>query len=390
MARVLRPRFGPVAEDHSASSVELFFDLVFVFALTQITAFMAADPTWLGMGRALVMLALLWFGWAAYSWLSNQADGGVGAMRVVLMVAMAAYFVAALAIPGSYTHVSDGVAFAVALVVVRLLHVSTYLWAAGDDTGLRRQLRRTYALAVPALVLLLVGGALGAPWQTPLWLLAFLVDYAVVFLTAGATTTWRVNSAHHFAERHGLVVIIALGESLVAIGVGLEGTVVDGTALLVALAGLGVVVCLFWAYFARAEHEGAHALARAAGAERAVLARDLYTYLHFALVCGIVLVALGLKKGAEYATDLGRHEPGAHLSAVPLVALFGGAALFLAALLAFRRRAAHVGVVRPICGIALVVAASVPAPFVPALVAVLLLLAALLAAQLLGCTGSTQ
>ena len=189
-------RFQSTDASHRVTTLELLFDLVFVFAFTQVTQLMADDPTVVGVTRGLVLLALLWWAWSSYAWLGNQAHAEEGIVRLTVLVAMTAMFVVALAIPEAFDDREGGlfapVVLAVCYALVRMAHLGCYLIAAGDDAGLRRQL---YVTAIPvssAGVLLVVGGILGPPYQTGFWALALLVDYAGICLVG--TSGWRLNS----------------------------------------------------------------------------------------------------------------------------------------------------------------------------------------------------
>ncbi|HEX7186958.1 MAG TPA: low temperature requirement protein A [Actinomycetes bacterium] len=327
-------------ESHRVTTLELFFDLVFVFALTQVTQLMADDPTTRGLLRGLVLLALLWFGWSSYAWLGNQAQADEGLLRLAMVVAMGAMFVVALAIPEAFDDLPGGLfapfVLAACYATVRGAHLVVYLVAAGDDRGLRHRLLMTAIPTSVACCLLVAGGAAGPPWQSVLWALALVVDYGGVWLSG--TEGWRVNSAAHFAERHGLIVIVALGESIVAIGVGVADQAVTGPVVLAAMLGLGVSIAMWWVYFDVVALVAERVLARLEGEPRARLARDSYTYLHFPMLVGIVYLALGMKKVLTYVADPGHHPLSESLPWVPVVALYGGAVLYLVALSALRRR----------------------------------------------------
>ena len=325
---------------HTVTTLELLFDLVFVFAFTQVTQLMADDPTWRGALRALVLLALLWWAWCSYAWLGNQARADEGVVRLTMIVAMAAMFIVALAIPESFDDLPGGLfapfVLAGCYVLVRLGHIACYLVAAADDAGLRRQLWVTAVPVTAAGALLVAGGIVGPPSQTLLWALALLVDYTGIWVAG--TSGWRLPSPSHFAERHGLILIVALGESLVAIGVGVTDEPVSVPVVAACLCGVAVTVCLWWLYFDVVAHVAEGVLARTEGEERSRLARDSYTYLHFPIVMSIIYLALGLKKVLEYVADVEHHTLSDALSGVPLVALYGGVAVHLLAHVAFRRR----------------------------------------------------
>jgi len=322
---------------------------------------------------------MLWFAWCSYAWLGNQAKADEGVVRAGLVLAMMPMFVMALAIFEAFDDIAGGlygpVVFAVALVMVRLVHLVVYVVAAGDDRGLLLQLART---AVPVGIwatLLVIGAFLDPPAQLIVWFVALSVDYIGIYL--GGAEGWRLNAPAHFAERHGLIVIIALGESIVALGVGAAEKPVSAPLITAVVLGLGISVALWWAYFDVVAPVAERVLHSAQGAERARLGRDSYTYLHFPMVAGIVFHALGLKKVIEYVADTEHHDLGDALTGVPLLALYGGVALYLLAHVAFRLRNVH-SVNRQRVVAALVLVALLPVAWrLPALASLGLLAAVL-------------
>ena len=335
-----RLRFEGTDETHRVTSLELFFDLVFVYALTQVTALMAADPTSTGLARGVVILGMLWFAWCSFAWLGNQAKADEGLLRLGLVVAMVSMFVVALSVPEAFDDLPGGLhsplVFALAIILVRLVHLAVYLIAAGDDMQLRRQLGLTAVPVAVWAVLLVAGAILDGGTQLLVWLLALTADYAGIYL--GGVKGWRLNAPSHFAERHGLIIIVALGESIVALGVGATGLPVTAPLLAAVVLGLIASVCMWWAYFDVVAPVAERVLARRQGAERVRLARDSYTYLHFPMVAGIVFFALGLKKVIGYVADSAEHDLSDALTGVPLASLYGGVVLYLLALVAFRLR----------------------------------------------------
>ncbi|HEU5057011.1 MAG TPA: low temperature requirement protein A [Kofleriaceae bacterium] len=314
-----------VESEHRVTVLELFFDLVFVFAITQVTSFLAHDLSAAGLGRGMLLVAALWWAWVAYAWLTNTLGGSATAARVTVLVAMAAMLVASLAVPEAFG--DHAIHFAVSYAVVRVLHVLLYYLATRGQPGIGGAVIR---LAPPLLVgsaLLVCAAFASGPARLALWCVGLTIDYAGPAL-AGARG-WRVH-ATHFVERHGLIIIIALGEAIVSIGVGAAGLDLETDVLAAALLAMIVAGALWWAYFDSVSLAAEHRLARAEGDAQAALARDAYSYLHMPMVAGIILVALGLKKSLAH--------PGDPLAAVPSLALYGGAALYFAAHVAFRRR----------------------------------------------------
>jgi low temperature requirement protein LtrA len=325
-------------DTHGVTTLELLFDLVFVYGMTQVTAFMARDLTGLGILRGMVLMGMLWFGWTAYAWLGNQAKADEGPLRASLIIAMAAMFVVALTMPESFSDEPGGwygpLVFVVAYAVVRVVHIIVYVIAAGSDTGLRRQVLRSGATGLVPLALLVVGAVVGAPYQVFCWVAAVVLDYGGIY--ALGASGWRLPSAHHFSERHGLVIIIAIGESIVAVGMGLDGAPISGALIAGAVLGIAVAVCLWWTYFDVVALVAGRKLTELQGAERTAMARDSYTYLHLPMVAGIVLLALG---GKVLLHEVAAHS--SHIPPVAVAALYGGTALYLLAHIGFRWRNVH-------------------------------------------------
>ena len=305
--------------------LELFFDLVFVFAITQVTGLISDDPTWGGLLRGLMLLGALWWAWASYAWLTNTLNPEEGAVRLVVFASIAAMLIVSLAVPNAFG--ADGLTFGVAYLIVRLLHLVLYAIAGKGDRDLLGAVLRIVPTAVISPVLLVIAGFLDETARLALWGAALAIDYLGVLL--GHMRGWRV-SPEHFVERHGLVIIIALGESIVALGVGAAGLPLDAGLIAAALLGIAVAACLWWSYFDWVTFVSQARLAEATGVERASLARDLYSYLHLPMVAGIVLFALGLK------TTLA--DVDAALPTIPALGLCGGVALYLLAHVASRLR----------------------------------------------------
>jgi low temperature requirement protein LtrA len=343
------------SETKRVSPLELFFDLVFVFAITQVTALMAADPTWSGLARGLLVLAAVWWGWAAYAWLTNEVDPDLPGVRIATFAAMIAMLIASLALPEAFG--AHALLFALAYLAIRVLHIA--LFTAGTEDATVRDAVRTLAppaITVPAFLIL--AAFLDSPAQELVWLAVIVAD----FFTGGIRGIGGFRlSPGHFVERHGLIVIIALGESIVAIGVGAEGAELDAGELTAAALGVIVAAALWWTYFDRIAPIAERSLeALPAGRERNVLARDSFSYLHLAMVAGIVLLALGVKKTLGHVED--------PLKVIPALGVAGGVALYLIAQVGFEARNGR-GLDPPRLLTALACAAVVPlATTMPALV----------------------
>ena len=311
------------AED-KVTPLELFFDLVFVFAFTQVTALMAANPTWEGLGQGLLVLAMVWWAWGGYAWLTNSLHSDDGIARIGLMSAMAAMLITALAVPGAFDE--DSVAFGFAYLAVRAIHIAVYTYGA-PEVDARDAILKLAPGLLGAPVLIAIGGFLDGGAQVGIWVVAVLLDYGTPYIQD--VSGFKVSPAH-FHERFGLIVIIALGEAIIATGASLTDTGLTGGVVVTAIAGLTIAAAQWWAYFDVVALVAGRRFASLEGAARNRLARDSYGVLHGLLIAGIVLVALGLKKALAH-TDL-------PLETVPAVALCGGAALYLVGHIAFRLR----------------------------------------------------
>jgi low temperature requirement protein LtrA len=333
----------------SVTPLELFFDLVFVFALTQVTAFMADELSWQGILRGVLVLMLLWWAWTAYAWLANAASAEERPIKLAILAGMAAMFVLALCIPEAFDDLPGGlqgpVVLAVCYLIFRAMHLVMYMILSREDAGLRRQVLR-FALSVAvSTVLLLVASQFEGRLQTGLWVLALLADYVGTAL--GGFKGWRLPAPGHFSERHGLIIIVALGESIVAIGVGVAKEPISWVIIAASVLGLLLASALWWAYFDVSALLGEHALASEPAETRARLGRNAYSYTHMPLILGIILVAFGMKEVLLYVSDSSHHSLTDPLPTVALAALAGGVVIYLLGHVIFKWLTAHtVSVVR--------------------------------------------
>ncbi|HEY4401084.1 MAG TPA: low temperature requirement protein A [Acidimicrobiia bacterium] len=315
-------------EGEVVKPLELFFDLVFVLAFTQCTALMAHQPTWEGIGRGMLVLAMLWWAWVGYAWLTSVIEPEEGAVRLVMFAAMAGLIVAALCVPEAFG--DRALLFAIAYGMVRAGQIALFLIASRDDPGLRRSVVGLAISSAIGIGLLIGASFLAGGAQEALWGIAILVDWGgpALFGMRG----WKLVPGH-FAERHSLVIILALGESIIALGVGAQVDLTAGV-ITAAVLGIGLAAALWWTYFDVVALVNARRLTLATeGRERNMLARDSYSYLHFPMVAGIVLAALGLEETLAHIGDA--------LDAVHAFALLGGVAVYLLAHVALRLRNAH-------------------------------------------------
>ncbi|HEX5621915.1 MAG TPA: low temperature requirement protein A, partial [Solirubrobacteraceae bacterium] len=299
-----------------------------MLALTQCTALMAADPTWHGVAQAMLVLGVMWWSWVGYAWLTSVVNPEEGSVRILVLAAMAAFLVVALCVPGAFD--DEALLFACAYGIVRYAQVGLLLVAGRDDPGLRHSASGLAISTGIGVGLLVAASFLDGVPQGALWALALALDMGGPLLID--SSGWRLEPGH-FAERHGLIVIIALGESIVAIGVGAEAGV-DTGVVIAAVLGIVVAGALWWLYFDVVALVAERRLSNATpGKMQNEIARDSFSYLHFPMVAGIVLIALGLKKTIEHVDD--------PLKLVPAAALLGGAAIYLLAHVAFRWRNVH-------------------------------------------------
>lgn len=298
---------------------------MFVLAFTQVTTKLAHDLTWHGLFRSLLVLAVLWWAWSGFAWLTNAFDPESKLLRLPIFVAMAALLVASLAVPeafGEYSWI-----FAVAYLIVRLIHASFYVIGSWNDKEQLRALLRLTPAFIIAPLLIVISCVFDGTTQAAFWIAALVVDYGGAYLLV--TDGWRVE-AGHFAERFGLIVIIALGESIVSIGVGADGVQLDTLTIVAACLAVTMAAAMWWMYFDVVALVAARVLGEKEGFERARLARDSYAYLHFFLIAGIILTALAIKKTIGH--------PEEHLKEIPAVTLGLGIALYSGGLAALRKR----------------------------------------------------
>jgi len=306
------------------STLELFFDLVFVFTITQLTGVLAHEPDLPHLLRVAVMLAIIFWMYGGYVWLTNAVAANTAARRLVLLGGMAGFLLLSLAVPNAFA--GGGLAFSLAYAVVVLVHIA--LFTRTQRVRSVRDLARIGLLNVAGTALIVLGGALGGITQLILWILVPLVWWLVATFRQ-LSGAFDIGAAH-FVERHGLVLIIAIGESLIALAVGLGDLKLGPALAAVAVLGLALSACLWWTYFGGDDTEAEHALSVAPQERRGRLAIEAFGHAYLGLLLGVVAVAAGLEGGA--------HHPFDPLAAGYAVALGGGVALYLASDAWFRRR----------------------------------------------------
>jgi low temperature requirement protein LtrA len=304
-------------DERRTSYLELFFDLVFVFAITQVTALMIDDPTAAGFAKAALVLALIYWAWSGYAWATNAIDLSSPGLRLGYIVAIGASLGMAVAVPDAYAERAGW--FVVSLFTVRILQLVLYVGGLRDDPAHRAAILRLAPWFSVAPALMLVGGFVDESLRVVLWLGAVAIDVAGT-LRQGPDSGFRISPGH-FAERYALFIIIALGESIVAVGTGLSGHTKDAAfAAALAVAFIGVAA-IWWAYFDFTAAVLARVLASRPPGVRGPLARDVFTLCHYPIVLGIILFAVAAKKTVAHPTD--------PLSGTGRFALAGGIAMFL-------------------------------------------------------------
>jgi low temperature requirement protein LtrA len=312
--------------EQRVSPLELFFDLIFVLSFTQVTLKMAEDPGWANLGEGILILAAVWWAWAAYGWLTNSIDPDENVNRICVFAAMGAMLLVSLTIPDAFG--DRGVLFGCSYFFVRAMHLVLYVrnTRQAEETNDLQAILKLAPGFLFGSALLIVAGLLDDGARASVWIIAILVDWSTPLLFG--TAEFNLDP-RHFAERHGLIVLIALGESVLAVGAAAGFTVSTGQAF-AAVFGIAAVAALWWAYFDVVAIVAERRLSEALPGEQGPLARDAYSYLHYPLIAGIVLLALGLK---ETLADTGNE-----LDTVPAIALCCGPALYLIGHIAFRER----------------------------------------------------
>ncbi|NUT19751.1 MAG: low temperature requirement protein A [Hamadaea sp.] len=300
------------------STLELFFDLVFVFTITQLTAVLAHDLTVGTALRVLLLLLIIWWMYDGFAWMTNTAAPTDPVRRALLLLGMAGFLLIALALPDAFG--AAGWAVGAGYFLVNAIHSGLLLRVAPDA------MRKLAPLNLLSASLVLAGGLVPDPWRIILWIGAALVMTASPYLHP--LTEWNISSAH-FVERHGLIVIIALGESIVAIGVGASGLKLTPTLIFVAFLGLVLSFLLWWVYFGGDDSAAEEALDRTPVEKRGRAALHAFGWAHVPLLLGIIGLAAGVKKAIGHATE--------HISVAQALVLSGGVAVFLLGDGLFRR-----------------------------------------------------
>jgi low temperature requirement protein LtrA len=368
-------------EEQRATTLELFYDLVFVFAITQISHLLLEHPDWTGAGQSALVLLVVWWAWNYTTWVTNELDPESVAVRSLVIALMLASLLMAVAIPQAFGE--RALLFAGAYVAIQVgRHLFLTFAAAGPGTIERERALHILIWFLAAGALWIAGAFADGSARTLLWLCALAVDYSaplVTYWVPGRTHvdpgTWEVQPSH-FSERFQLFVIIALGESIVLTGATTSGLELDAARVAAfAIAFLGSAA-LWWLYFDYVARIAERRLARASGEARTRLARDGYTYLHVVMIAGVIVAAAGDELLIAHPTE--------ELATGELLILISGPALYLLAHALFRLRMAGTVSWKRLAGALGCLAAGLVGTFASALVVatlVLLVLVAVIAAE---------
>jgi low temperature requirement protein LtrA len=318
-------------DQHRTTPVELLWDLVFVFAITQVSSLLSRELSWAGFGRSMLVLGLVWWAWSAFVWAANAQTATSNTLRVCLLLSTVLIFITGLALPDAYG--SEGTLFVATYALVRLLHLALYADASRRGTASWTAIAGFAVTVVIGMVLLLAGSFFDGGVRVGLWAVALAIDYAgPAWLTRESLRGLQRVAVAHFAERYGLFVIICLGESIIAIGV--AGNVSRGhlgaeliTAVTLTLA---ITIGMWWTYFDRFAVIAEERLR--VHRDPVLAAADGYSYLHLLIVAGIITFAVGVRVLVAHV---------AHpMPSAPRLALCGGVALYLFGHVGFRWRLA--------------------------------------------------
>jgi low temperature requirement protein LtrA len=309
----------PIAspDDQKVTFVELFFDLVFVYSVTQVAHLMHGQVDLKSAGTALLVFWLVWWAWTQFTWALNAANTDHPRVQVATLVGTGVAFFLAVGIPRAIG--ADALVFAVPYVAVRAVGLLVYYWVAWGDPLQRRAVQVFGLISITGLIAVIIGAVSGGTAQYWWWALAIALDLVAAGV-GGQLEGWNLH-ADHFVERHGLIVIIALGETLIVAAAGLSDAPLTPLAIVTGALAVAVTSGLWWSYFSHARHAFEHALTRRDGNARSSMARDVFSVMHFPMLCGVIAMAAG--------TEVALAHPEATLEVGVRVALGAGAVLFV-------------------------------------------------------------
>jgi low temperature requirement protein LtrA len=282
--------------DQAVSFAELFFDLVFVFSVTQVVHLLHGSFDWLHISRAILVFWLVWWGWTQFTWALNAADTTHHWIQFGTLIATGIAFFMAIGVPEAFT--DHAWWFAVSYVAVRSIGLLIYLWVAWEDPEMRNVVKTFGALSIAGMIAVIVGGMMGGAAQYWIWGLGIILDIMAASI-GGNRSGWNLHPKH-FSERHGLFVIIALGETLIVAASNVATSSWTGSLLVVAVLSVGITGCLWWLYFSRVKDQLEHAVSLKTGSDQSKMARDAFSLLHFPMLCGLIIYAYAIEESMTY------------------------------------------------------------------------------------------
>lgn len=286
--------------DQPVSFAELFFDLVFVYCITQVVHLMHGAFDWVHVGRSILVFWLVWWAWTQFTWALNAANTSHHLVGIGTLVATGIAFFMAVTLPESFDR--SALYFGIAYVTVRCIGLFIYMWVTWQHDQMRQAVKLFSILSLAGLIAVLIGGYLGGVYQYWFWTLAILLDVFAA-ITGGRSESWNLYPKH-FAERHGLFVIIALGETLIVAASAVTEEFWNGYLLIVSLLSVGITCCLWWIYFYRNKEVLEHAMASKSGEERSTTGRDVFSLLHFPLLCGLIIYAFAIEESMLHPDEV--------------------------------------------------------------------------------------
>jgi low temperature requirement protein LtrA len=316
------------ATERRTTPVELLWDLVFVFAVTQVTTLLVDRTNWARLGEAMLVLALVWWAWSAFVWAANAQEEESRTLRACLLAGTALIFIVGLAVPKAFG--PNSLLFVLAYAAVRFLHLGVYADASRRGHAGRAAILSFAVTVVIGMVLLVIGALSHGSERVVLWLVALAIDYAgPAWLTRERLRGLQQVAVAHFAERYGAFVIICLGESILAVGVGISARPLTAGVVIAATLPLLTAVGMWWTYFDRVADRAQDRLR--VHQDPVLAAADAYSYMHLIIVAGIIIFAGGVKLVVHHSVTAPMPDAGR-------LAMCGGAAVYLVGLAAFRLR----------------------------------------------------
>lgn len=285
--------------DQAVSFAELFFDLVFVFCVTQVVHLLHGAFDLVHVGQALLIFWLVWWAWTQFTWALNAADTTHNRVQLATLIATAFAFFMAVSIPQSFDTTAWW--FGGFYVAVRSIGLLIYLWVTWSHTQMRAAVKSFGAFSVAGLIAVFMGGILGDGWQYAFWGLAILLDILAATI-GGKNDGWNLHPAH-FAERHGLFVIIALGETLIVAAGGTSAESWDGRLMIVAILAVGMTTAFWWMYFFKIKDHLEHHMATAIGSQQSMMGRDVFSLFHFPMMFGLIVYAYAIGEAMLHPYD---------------------------------------------------------------------------------------